>query len=389
MAADACEDYGLELAPPPRRLAEELENPHIAWHRLHNPVDIWPLGMVGGSFTRVFKNAARILLESDRVDAVLGIAPALSSPFHEDLDMAVTIREVLAANSEQKPVALWLYGDGLVQKMQELTDEPGVACFAGIDEAVMGLAGMYRYHKLQQQAMGLHGEAVEGPPRESQRTISLPVGELLVGESALALLNDYQIPVADWSIAKSAENAAQRAKEMGYPVVLKIVSPQWLHKSDWGGVRLNVRNDMELKAAYGELLGQFQQRTPDGLLTGILVQKQMQGVELLMGIKRDPQFGPVLVAGMGGIYTEIFKDLARSLAPLSRADAEAMLQSLRIHPILTGLRGQQPVHLPALIEALMALSRLALDYPEISELDLNPVMATADGCWCVDCRVVT
>jgi acetyltransferase len=172
-------------------------------------------------------------------------------------------------------------------------------------------------------------------------------------------------------------------------VVLKIVSPQWLHKSDWGGVRLNVKNDMELKAAYGELLGQFQQRTPEGLLTGILVQKQMQGVELLMGIKRDPQFGPVLVAGMGGIYTEIFKDLARGLAPLSRADAEAMLQSLRIYPILTGLRGQQPVNLPALIEALMALSRLALDYPEISELDLNPVMATADGCWCVDCRVVT
>ena len=157
-----------------------------------------------------------------------------------------------------------------------------------------------------------------------------------MGESALALLNAYQIPVADWSIAKSAESAAQRAKEMGYPVVLKIVSPQWLHKSDWGGVRLNVKNDMELKAAYGELLGQFQQRTPDGLLTGILVQKQMQGVELLMGIKRDPQFGPVLVVGMGGIYTEIFKDLARGLAPLSRADAEAMLQSLRIYPILTG-----------------------------------------------------
>ena len=388
MAADACEDYGLEIAPPPRRLAEELENPHIAWHRLHNPVDIWPLGMVGGSFTRVFKNAARILLESDRVDAILGIAPALSSPFHEDLDMAVTIREVLAANSEQKPVALWLYGDGLLQKMQELTNEPGVACFAGIDEAVMGLAGMYRYQKLQKQAAGGQ-EKLESPPRGSQRKASLPPGELLVGESALALLNDYQIPVADWSISESAESAVQRAKEMGYPVVLKIVSPQWLHKSDWGGVRLNVRNDLELKAAYGELLGQFQQRTPDGLLTGILVQKQMQGVELLMGIKRDPQFGPVLVAGMGGIYTEIFKDLARGLAPLSRADAEAMLQSLRIYPILAGVRGQQPVHLPALIETLMALSRLALDYPEISELDLNPVMATADGCWCVDCRVVT
>jgi acyl-CoA synthetase (NDP forming) len=123
-------------------------------------------------------------------------------------------------------------------------------------------------------------------------------------------------------------------------------------------------------------------------LHGILVQKQIQGVELLMGIKRDPQWGPVVVAGMGGIYTEVFRDVARSLAPLTREEARAMLQSLRIFPILKGIRGQQGVNLDMLVDMLMSLAALAVDHPQVSELDLNPVIAGPDGCWCVDARVV-
>jgi acyl-CoA synthetase (NDP forming) len=170
--------------------------------------------------------------------------------------------------------------------------------------------------------------------------------------------------------------------------VLKIISPAWVHKSDWGGVRLNVTTEMELRQAYWDLAARFRRRTPGGTLQGILVQKQVQGVELLMGLKRDPQFGPVLVAGAGGIYAEVLRDAARALVPTTPDQAARMLQSLKIFPILHGARGQIGVDLAALTAALVNLSRLAVDYPEIRELDLNPVVATLRGCWCVDCRMV-
>ena len=132
----------------------------------------------------------------------------------------------------------------------------------------------------------------------------------------------------------------------------------------------------------------FLSLTPDGRLDGILVQQQVKGMELLMGIKKDLQFGPILVLGMGGIYTEIFRDVARALLPVRQQDVEEMFRSLRIYPLLQGTRGQAGVCRPALLETALALGRLAMDHPEVAELDLNPVLANADGCWCVDCRIV-
>jgi acyl-CoA synthetase (NDP forming) len=149
-----------------------------------------------------------------------------------------------------------------------------------------------------------------------------------------------------------------------------------------------VNMETELRQAYRDLAARFHLCTPGGSLDGILVQKQVHGVELLMGVKCDPQFGPVLVAGAGGIYTEVLKDVARALAPITPDQATKMLESLKIYPILQGVRGQAGVDLKALTGALVNLSRLAVDYPEIRELDLNPVVATPQTCWCVDCRIV-
>jgi acetyltransferase len=175
---------------------------------------------------------------------------------------------------------------------------------------------------------------------------------------------------------------------MGYPLVLKIISPEWLHKSDLGGVVLNIATAAELRHAYQDLIARFQARTPAGELSGILVQKQVKGIEVLMGLKCDPQFGPVLVAGAGGIYTEVLKDVARALVPVTPEQAADLLQTLKIYPILKGARGQAGVNISVLVETMVKLSRLAVDYPEIQELDLNPVLAGPQSCWCVDCRIV-
>jgi acetyltransferase len=386
IAADACEDHGLELAPFPESL-RNLEEERIDWHKLNNPVDLWPLGMVTGSFTGVFKRAVAGLLADERVDAVLGVGPCFASPRHADLDIPGAIRELHAANPRHKPLALLLYGDETAHRaqVQELDREPDVACYNTMDEAIMGLAATWRYRQfLDAPPPGDFSlpQPAASPPAP------LPSGEVLVGDAAFKVLKAYGLPLVPGVLAADVAAAAAAASEMGYPVVLKIISPEWVHKSDRGGVRLNVATEAELRQAYGDLAERFRQQTPAGTLDGILMQKQVQGVELLLGLKRDPQFGPVLVAGAGGIYTEVLRDVARALVPVTPDQAARMLQSLKIFPILHGVRGQAGVDLEALTQALVNLSRLAVDYPAIRELDLNPVVATPQGCWCVDCRIV-
>ena len=199
----------------------------------------------------------------------------------------------------------------------------------------MGLAATWRYRQF-----------IEAPPpgdfslpQPSSRPLPLPPEEVLVGEAALNLLKAYDLPLVPGVLAADVAAAAAAAMEMGYPVVLKIISPEWVHKSDWGGVRLNVTTEAELRQAYLDLTARFHQCTPAGTLQGILVQKQVHGVELLMGLKRDPQFGPVLVAGAGGIYTEVLRDVARALVPITPDQGAKMLQSLKIFPILQAIPG--------------------------------------------------
>jgi acetyltransferase len=388
MAADACEDYGLEFAPFPESARQALEDSRISWHRLNNPADIWPLGMVAGPFTDVFKRAARLMLADDQTDAFLGIAPVLNSPLHRDLDMAAVGREISAADHWRKPVALWLYGGDKDRVAAALAETEHVACFGSIDEAMMGLSACLRYHQWLRKQPDSDTERHRPEARSASPAAHDLAEGVYVGKPAIELLQHYHIPTVPEELISDEAGALIAAGKIGYPVVLKIISPEWLHKSDRGGVRLDVSSDRELREAYAELTGLFLSQTPSGKLDGILVQQQIQGTELLMGIKRDPQFGSILILGMGGIYTEIFRDVARSLLPVKLQDVEEMFRSLRIYPILQGARGQRGVCWPALLGTALALGRLATDHPEIAELDLNPVLANAAGCWCVDCRIV-
>jgi acyl-CoA synthetase (NDP forming) len=302
------------------------------------------------------------------------------------VDIPAAVRAVQKHNPQRKPLAILFYGDEAAIQCQarELANEPGVACFDTMEEAVMGLAATWRYRQFTQ----VLPTDFSLPQPASSRPVALPATGVLVGEMALEILRAYDFPLVPGVLAVDTDAAVAAAGKWGYPVVLKIISPEWLHKSDLGGVVLNVATAAELRQAYQDLEARFQARTPTGTLEGILVQKQVQGTELLLGLKCDSQFGPVLVAGVGGIYTEVLQDVARALAPVTPDQADKMLQSLKIFPILRGTRGQAGVNLAALVETMVKLSRLAVDYPEIQELDLNPVVADPQGCWCVDCRVV-
>ena len=203
------------------------------------------------------------------------------------------------------------------------------------------------------------------------------------------ILAQAGIPVALPQLARTANEAAQVAKKAGFPAVLKVVSPDVTHKSDVGGVKLGLNSPAEVQAGFDEIVASVQRHQPDARIEGVAVQKMAPaGVEVIIGMSKDPQFGPVLMFGLGGIFVEVLKDVAFRIVPLEPRDARQMVREIKGFPVLQGVRGQDPADLDALEKLILQLSAFVEAHPEIEELDLNPVFAYKDGCLAVDARIV-
>ncbi|MDO8339630.1 MAG: acetate--CoA ligase family protein [Candidatus Burarchaeum sp.] len=208
---------------------------------------------------------------------------------------------------------------------------------------------------------------------------------LLSFEKTMALMGHYGIALPAHKLAKTPEEAARLAATLGYPVALKVASDKIIHKSDVGGVKLNLRDANEVKRAYDDIALAVGQANAHA----ILVQKMASaGVELIVGGKRDPQFGPVIVFGLGGIFVEIFKDVTLRVCPIDKDEAKKMLHEIKGYPLLAGARGTKPVDEEALAGLLVAVSKLLNEHDEIKELDLNPVIAYPHGYMAVDARII-
>ncbi len=203
------------------------------------------------------------------------------------------------------------------------------------------------------------------------------------------VLHEAGIPVALATLAKTPAEAAAAAEKAGFPVVLKIVSPNVTHKSDVGGVKVGVGSAAEVQAAFEEIIASVEKHEPAATIDGVAVQKMApSGTEIIVGMSKDPQFGPVLMFGLGGIFVEVLKDVAFRIVPLEPKDAREMIREIKGFPVLQGVRGQEPADLDAIAELLLKLSAFVEEHPEIEELDLNPVFAYADGAIAVDARIV-
>lgn len=206
---------------------------------------------------------------------------------------------------------------------------------------------------------------------------------------AKEVLASAGINVALTKLATSKKEAISSAKEMGFPVVLKIVSPDVLHKSDAGGVKLNLNSQAQVGKAYDDIISSVKQKNPAANVLGVAVQKMAApGTEVIIGMSKDPQFGPVIMFGLGGIFVEIMKDVAFRIVPLTPRDAREMIHDIKGFPLLEGYRGQEPVSLRHLEEILLKVSEFADRHPEVKELDLNPVFAYKDGAIAVDARII-
>jgi len=203
------------------------------------------------------------------------------------------------------------------------------------------------------------------------------------------ILGEAGVPIAAAQLAATREEAVAVARQIGLPVVLKIVSPEISHKSDIGGVKLNLGSEEEVAAAFDEIVAAARRAEPEATVLGVSVQKMARpGVEVIMGMTMDPQFGPVLMFGLGGVFVEVLKDVAFRIVPLEPRDARQMIRDIQGFPVLEGFRGQEPADLAVLEDMLMRLSAFVEEHPEIQELDLNPIFAYGDGALAVDARIV-
>ncbi len=387
MATDACEDFGLTLGNLPEGLAEKLEHGLPDWVHAGHPIDIWPMGMIGRNYRGIYRTALTELLKSRDVDAVLSIIPDFQSPLHPETEVLESVRKARQEAGFEKPAAMWLYMT-TPETEEQFEKIDGVACFASVEQAVQGLAYCRRYYQIKRRVIPSQ-KTFEYNRSLAETLIRKGRSEkVLAGEDALQLLAAFGIPVIRGITGESQGEIEKGAAALDYPLVLKLAGKPFLHKSEWGGVVTGINNSKDLSEAFAALTDRVRLRDPGVRIESYQLQEQARGRELLLGLKHDPNFGPVIVCGLGGIYTEVFKDISRELVPIGREEAQKMLSSLKSYPLLMGARGEPGIDWEALLGAMERLSFLARKIPDLAELDINPLMADARGCRAVDARIL-
>ena len=353
-----------------------------------NPVDV-----LGDANPKRVEKAVQIVLADPNVDAVLLIVTpqAMTNP----AGMARVLGK-LAPLTPKPVLAAWLGGRAMRDGLPVLVDA-GVAAYPTPEQAVRSFMTLVAYARnLETLYETPKDVAIQFPydRKEAKRRFvaaHLGAGDILAEDVSKELLASYGIPVAAPQVAASAEAAVEVAGRIGYPVVLKVRSPDITHKTDVGGVLLDLDGPEMVTAAYATIERNARARRPDARLEGVTVQKMIQArdsLELILGIKKDPVFGTVILAGMGGVGAELLGDRSLGFPPLNERLAMRMLESLRMWPLFTGYRGRKPAAVDQLVEVLIRLSYLAADWPEITELDVNPLLCTPSEVVALDARVV-
>jgi acetyltransferase len=370
--ADLLADEGLEVPELSAGLQRELRSHLPAFASPRNPIDMTP---VWARFAELYPMLVERLARCGEVDAVV---PVLLQRSALDQRVAEGLRGAVArlrADDVRVPVYVCWVAPRAARANADLLAEAGVPCFDWPERTARALGHAARYGRARVEVL---------PPRPAPlRPAALPAlaPGLADVETGARLLGAFGVPTVESMICRTADEAADAAEGLGFPVVAKALHPELVHKSDHGGVRVGLAQRDEVHRAATQLLE----------LAGggrVLVQRQVGGIEVVVGGIRDPQFGPAVMVGLGGVLVEVLGDIAFALAPLGPDEARRLLSRLRGFPVLAGARGRAAIDLDALAGVVSAVGDLMVAMPEIGELDLNPVLATAAGCVAVDWRVV-
>ncbi len=388
LTADELSVQGVEPVKLSPEVIQKLDGFLPPYWSRGNPID-----MVSVATPETYTQVIQCCMEAQEVESlILIIGPQAGN---DPLRMAEVLGKKLGRGTF--PVwAIWTGKGNELDKGRWMMAEAGIPTYLTPEQAVKSFLHMLTYRR---NIEILQKASAEPPPKfdvDQQTAAQLINGaikqkrSLLTEPESKALLRAYGIPITRTEAASSGDEAVRLSREIGFPVVLKVLSEEITHKSEAGGVKLNLTSEGEVQKAFDEIIDSARAYDSKAKLLGVTVQPMVlrHGIELILGCKKDTHFGPVILFGMGGTMTEILQDRSLGLPPLNRSFAQSMMESTKVYKLLKGFRGKTGADLALLEEILIRLSQLVTDFPEIEELDINPLVAMTDKAWALDARVV-
>ncbi|TEB06351.1 acetate--CoA ligase alpha subunit [Pelotomaculum propionicicum] len=385
IATDKVEANGLAMARFEKETIEDLRLNLPPEAGIYNPVDV-----LGDAKADRFKFALEKVLSDQNVDsvAVLLCPVAVTQP----LETARAVIELNQAYPAKPLVAAYMGGPALAEGAK-LLSQNGIPCFTMPEPAIAALAGMSTYAGFIEPAPAAEKKNDFKPDLKTVKAVFYDVKRdhrlVLLGSEAAEVIDAYGITAAATSLSQSPDEAAAMADKMGYPVVLKVASPKILHKTDVGGVKIGVSTPEQVKSAYVGIMENVHRYLPKVVPHGVEIQKMLpKGIELIVGMSRDVQFGPMIGFGLGGIYVNLLKDVSFRLAHnISPGEISEMIAETKAYTMMKGYRGDKPVDIDAVSEVIRRVAMLAVDFPEIMEIDVNPVFAYEKGVAALDVKI--
>lgn len=368
MATDAVCEYGMQMAQLTEETKATLRSFLPAAASVKNPVD-----MIASAPIEHYKKTLETVIADDNVDMIVVIyLPFLGL---KDIDVAKAVMEIKAANPQKPIVGVFMTTSSFFEQLSEM--DVNVPFFMYAEQAVDGL------NRLNQQRLWTQKPDGVTPVYDVNKTLAKSIMQAalddgrdqLTTRESMDVLEAYGIRICQSGFAKDIEEAVALANRIGYPVVMKMTSKTTSHKTDVGGVRVNIQSEEALRTEYADLIEKLRERNLLEGLEGVIIQEMVKGNrEMVCGIATDPQFGPMMMFGLGGVFIEVMKDVTFRMAPLTDQDATDMITGVKAYGLLQGARGTTPAQMPQLQESLLRLSQLVGDFPAIEELDINPLI---------------
>ncbi|WP_031515278.1 acetate--CoA ligase alpha subunit [Desulfofalx alkaliphila] len=386
IATDAVEHHDLTMARFSKETLDQLRAFLPAAANIYNPVDV-----LGDADDQRYHFALEKVLLDDNVDSVVVLVcpTALTDP----LVIANTIVN-LHKKYPQKPIFTSFMGGPGLEEGSKIVKSAGIPNYTFPEPAIYSLSGLTKYGQVQ-ESLFEEDEPLDyqDVDRKAVKAVFYDVfrdgRRVLLGDETYEVAKAYGISTATIKLATTAEEALKLAEEIGYPVVLKVASPKIMHKTDVGGVLLDLDTPKKVEEGFFQIMDNVQRYLPDVLPYGVDVQKMMpQGTELIIGMTRDVQFGPMIAFGLGGIYVNLIKDVSFRLASgITAAEIQAMIAETKAYTLIKGYRGQRPVDIAAVIDVIGRVAKLVTDFPEIAEMDINPIFAYEQGLSAIDIKI--
>lgn len=398
IASDAAERNGLSIPILSKNVQDKLKEILPSQAAIKNPVDF-----AGGAEADLwnFIRCSDALLKDEDIDGLVvvgqygGYGIDLAEEFYA-LEEKVSTAFTELIRSYKKPIIFHTMYQSSKVKSLAILSQGGIPVYPTVETAMLCMGALVKYRKYINRSKDMSNDISESlqsdrvfRARQITKQIKNEGRRVALENEAREILKAYNLPGGNYKIGKNKYEAAVVSEEIGFPVAMKILSPDVIHKSDVGGVRLNLENKEEVGNAFDQIVGEVKLHEPSAEICGVIVTPmERRGVEVIIGMVADQTFGPTVMFGMGGVFVEILKDVSFRIAPLKSADAYEMIEEVKAFPILKGFRGKNPANIDALATIIMKLSILATEIPEIRELDMNPIFASETGASIADARVL-